>query len=416
MNLLIPFKIAYQALRKHKVRTALTISGVVIGIAAVIMVMAAGEGINNYITDQINSFGTNIIEVEVKTPNVGKTSMQNVTSLAQGLTITTLQRDDAAALAKLPYVDKISVCLMDQEVFNYQGDTAAPIVFGTDENFLDVYKLEVAAGENIQTSDVDSQARVVILGSELKEKLFGNATAVGENIRIRNRSYRVIGVLEPKGDYFGMNLDLLALLPVTTLQKQVMGVDYLSFIIAWLTDDSYIERGVLDFTDIMRAQHNYEENDPDRFDFSVVTMQEAAETMNGILGGISLLLIVIAGISLLVGGVGIMNIMYVSVTERTYEIGLRKAVGATRKNILTQFLYEAGLITFAGGVIGIILGILLALGVSVVAQYLGLNWRFSLPPESIIISVAVAVGIGLLFGLYPARRAATLDPINALRK
>jgi len=416
MKIVFPIKIAYLALSKHKVRTALTVLGMVIGIGAVIMVMAAGEGIKNYVTDQISSFGTNIIEVEVKTPNVGKTSVQNATSMAQGLTITTLTMDDAEALSKLSYVDKVNVGLIGQEVFNYEGNTKTALVFGTDENFLDVYNMSIAKGYFIDESQVDGQARVVVLGIKMKEKLFGESDAVGKNVKIRNKNYRVIGVLEEKGIYFGMDMDSITIIPVTTIQKQLMGVDHISYVMSWLKDDSYIERGIAEFTDILRSRHNIEERNPDKYDFSVTSMQEAMGMMDSILGGISLLLIAIASISLIVGGVGIMNIMYVSVSERTYEIGLRKAVGATGKNIMNQFLIESGLITFGGAIVGVALGALLAWLTAIIAQSQGIAWRFSLPPESILISVGVAVAIGLIFGLYPAKQASKLDPIEALRQ
>lgn len=416
MKIIFPLQIAFIALSKHKVRTALTVLGMVIGIGAVIMVMAAGEGIKNYVTDQISSFGTNIIEVEIKTPNVGKTSVQNATSMAQGITITTLTMEDAKALANVSYVDKVNVGLIGQEVFNFEGNTKTALIFGTDQNFLDVYNMKIANGYFIDEEQVNSQARVVVLGIKIKEKLFGDEDAVGKNVKIRNKNFRVLGVLEEKGIYFGMDMDSIAMIPVTTIQKQLMGVDHVSYIMSWLKDDSYIDRGIDEFTDILRVRHNIDEVNPDKYDFSVTSMQEAMSMMDSILGGISLLLIAIASISLLVGGIGIMNIMYVSVSERTYEIGLRKAVGATRKNIMNQFLIEAGMITFGGAIVGVGIGALLAWLTAIIAQSQGIEWRFSLPPESILISVGVAVAIGLVFGIYPAREAAKLDPIEALRQ
>ena len=416
MNLFLTLKIAYSSLKKHRARTSLTVLGMVIGIASVIMVMAAGEGIKNYVADEISSFGTDIIQTEVKTPNVGKTSIENITSMAQGVTITTLKIEDAEALEKLAYVRKVNVGLMDQEILNYEGNTKTAMLFGTDENFLDVYNMEIATGSYIEKIHVDSQARVIVLGKGIKEKLFGNAPAVGGTVKIRNKNFRVLGVLAAKGIYFGMDMDAVAIIPVKTLQKQIMGVDYITYVMSWLIDDSYIDRGVDEFSAILADRHNIEFGDPDKYDFSVTSMQEAMGMMDAILGGISLLLIAIAGISLLVGGVGIMNIMYVSVSERTYEIGLRKAVGATRDNIMNQFLIEAGLITFGGAIVGIIIGVLLAWLIALAAQSQGIAWRFSLPPESIIISVGVAVAIGLIFGLYPAKKAAKLDPIEALRQ
>jgi len=416
MNKLLPLKSAYIALSKHKGRTTLTVLGMVIGIASVIMVMAAGEGIRNYVADEISSFGTNIIQTEVKTPNVSKASVENIMSMAQGVTITTLKIEDAEALERLSYVEKVNVGLIDQEILNYEGNTKTATIFGTDENFLDVYDMKIASGSYIDKVDVDGQARVLILGNSIKEKLFGDDSAIGKSVKVRSLNFRVLGVLEPRGIYFGMDMDEIVVIPVKTLQKQIMGVDYISYAMSWLIDDSYIDRGVDEFSALLAERHNIEVGDPDKYDFSVTSMQEAVGMMDSIMGGLSLLLIAIAGISLIVGGVGIMNIMYVSVSERTYEIGLRKAVGATRDNIMNQFLIEAGLITFGGAVVGIIIGVVFSWLIALAAQSQGIAWRFSLPPESIIISVGVAVVIGLVFGLYPAREAAKLDPIEALRR
>ena len=416
MNSLLPLKSAYAALSKHKGRTALTVLGMVIGIASVIMVMAAGEGIKNYVTDEISSFGTNILQTEVKTPNVGKTSVENASSMAQGITITSLKIEDAEALEQLSYVEKVNVGLIDQEILNYQGNTKTAMIFGSDENFLDVYDMSISTGSYIDEVQVEGQARVLVLGKNIKEKLFGNSPAVGESVKVRNVNFRVLGVLEERGIYFGMDMDDVVIIPVKTLQKQIMGVDYISYAMSWLVDDSYIERGIDEFSAILADRHNIDFGDPDKYDFSVTSMQEAMGMMDSILGGISLLLIAIAGISLIVGGVGIMNIMYVSVSERTYEIGLRKAVGATRDNIMNQFLIEAALITFGGAIVGIAIGVLFSWLIALAAQSQGIAWRFSLPPESIIISVGVAVVIGLVFGLYPAKQAAKLDPIDALRQ
>ncbi|MFW0837721.1 MAG: ABC transporter permease [Candidatus Komeilibacteria bacterium] len=416
MNRLYSFKIAWQALHKHKVRTALTVLGIVIGIAAVVMVLAAGEGIKGFVNDQISAFGYDIVEIEIKTPNVGKTSTQNATSLARGLSITTLKIDDAKALKNFSYVREVNVGLIDQEVLNYQGNTKTSMVFGTDENFSNLYNMEIGEGIDLTPADNESQARVVVLGSVLKDKLFGIRPALGQLVKIRNKNFKVIGIYKPKGMSFFMDMDSMAVVPIRTLQKQLMGVDHISYMMVKLADKSWVDRAVLDFTEVLRKRHNIIERDPDKYDFSVNTMQEAVSMVNNILGGVTLLLLAIAGISLLVGGVGIMNIMYVSVTERTYEIGLRKAVGARREDILKQFLWEAALITFGGAVVGIILGGLLAYVVALVARSQGLDWPFAMPPQAVLTATAIAIAIGLIFGYYPARRAARLDPIDALRQ
>jgi putative ABC transport system permease protein len=416
MKILFPLKIAYQALRKHKARTALTVLGMVIGISSVITVMAAGDGFRSYVRKEIESFGTNVIQTEIKVPNAKRNSVDNATSMTQGVTITTLNIEDAEAIEKISYVEKVNVGLIGQEILNFEGTTKTAMIFGSDENFLDLYDMEIEVGRYIDKEDVATQSRIIVLGSKMNEKLFGESLAVGKAVKIRNKNYRVVGVLQSRGMSFGFDMDDLVIIPIKTLQKQIMGIDHISYISTWLSDEKYLERGVDDITEILRERHNILDNDPDKFDFSVTTMQEAMDMMDSIMGGISLLLMAIAGISLLVGGVGIMNIMYVSVSERTYEIGLRKAVGATQKNILNQFLIEAGLITFGGAIIGVALGALFAFLISVVAKSQGFDLPFSMSIESVLISVFVAVGIGMVFGLYPAKKAAKLDPIDALRQ
>lgn len=416
MKAIKTISIAYKSLQKHKGRTALTVLGIVIGIGAVIIVMAAGEGVKGFVTEEIAAFGYDIVEIEVKTPNTGKTSTQNASQMAQGLSITTLKISDATAISKLPYVEKMNVGVMGQEVFNYEGNTKTSLVFGTDENFLDAYNLSMAQGINLSPEHNNSLAKVVVLGFELKNKIFSTEDAVGKIVKIRNKNFKVIGVLEERGASFMMDFDNMALVPVTTLQKQVMGIEHISFIIAKLNDISFVDQAVLEITDILRERHNILEKDPDKYDFSVNTMQEALDMLTVILDGITLLLIAIAGISLIVGGVGIMNIMYVSVSERTYEIGLRKAVGASNNEILKQFLYEAALVTFGGAIAGVLFGALFSWLIAIVARSQNFSWAFALPLSSVVLSVVVAVGIGLLFGLLPAKKASKLDPIEALRK
>lgn len=415
MNIFLISKIAYQTLNKHKTRTALTTLGVVIGIASVVMVFATGSSVRSFITDQVNMFGNDIVQVEVKVPNVNKSSSQNAMSMAQGVTITTLKIEDAQALAKLPIVKNLTYGLTGQEVLQWQNKVKSALIFGVNDDFADVYKIEMGEGSFYTDQQGEGMSRVVVLGSKLKEKLFGTQSAVGETVRIRQQNYRVVGVTKEKG-YSFMDLDSMAYIPVKTLQKQILGVDYINFITTKVASVEQIDQAVADITAILKVRHDFLEDNPDRFDFAVNTTQEAMTMISSVLQGLTILLLVIAGISLLVGGIGIMNIMYVSVMERTYEIGLRKAVGATPLQIKKQFLIEAALITFGGAIIGIGLGSLLALLISIVATMLGYSWPFSVPLYGIITAVTVSVSIGLLFGWYPAQKAAKLDPITALHK
>jgi putative ABC transport system permease protein len=238
---------------------------------------------------------------------------------------------------------------------------------------------------------------VAVLGQGIREDLFGASEAIGKRIKIGNKKFTVIGVMEEQGDAFFMDMDGIVFVPIRTIQKQVLGINHIQFITAYLHDPNQAAGTAEDLIAIMRDQH--EITDPNKDDFSVTTSDEALEILGAITGGINLLLIAIAAISLLVGGVGIMNIMYVSVSERTYEIGLRKAIGATKRNILWQFLWEAIFLTFTGGLVGVALGTLLSLGGAFGAQAAGFDWQFSFSILGLVLAVGFSVLVGLIFGI-----------------
>jgi putative ABC transport system permease protein len=274
-------------------------------------------------------------------------------------------------------------------------------------------KTKVKTGRFFTLDEDNELARVVVLGSKLSAKLFGNQEPLGQEIKIGKNKFRVVGVMDEAGATFGFDFDQLAYVPVKTLQKIIMGIDYIQTVTTNITDTSKEDQTADDIIYLLRTRHEIDDAQYD--DFSVTTMTEARDMINTIFDGITLLLIAIAGISLLVGGVGIMNIMYVSVSERTFEIGLRKAVGAKKAQILWQFLYEAIIITLIGGALGIIVGISFAYFISFAAGLLGYSWQFILPPQSIIIAFGFCGAVGLIFGYYPARHAANMNPIAALR-
>lgn len=224
----------------------------------------------------------------------------------------------------------------------------------------------------------------------------------------------MVGTLQEKGSSFGMDMDNMIFLPVQTLQKRILGVDYVSFIIAQMIDTAQGDATAIELTDIMRQQHKID--DPDKDDFAIITMEQMLEMMDVILSGIQILLIALGSISLIVGGVGIMNIMYVSVTERTFEIGLRKSLGAKKRDILWQFLFEAIILTFSGAATGVILGVALSYLLYLVAASQGLKWDFSISITGLIVAFVMSTAVGLIFGLYPAKKAAGMNPIEALRR
>lgn len=414
MNLLTPLKIAYRALKVHKVRSALTILGLMIGVTSIIVVMNMGQGIKGFILKQVEVFGTDYVEVEIKVPSVSKTSIENAMGLAQGISVTTLKLKDAEAVAKHPNIRNYYAGQMGQEVVSYESESKTTLLWGMTASFFDLYKAKVKEGQPFTDEEDKSLARVVVIGPVLKEKLFGEAEAIGKQIKIRNRNFRVAGVIEEQGNYFGfMDMDNIVYLPIRTLQKQIMGIDHIQFIVAFMHDPAQAEATAADLTEIMRDQHNI--TDPKKDDFAVTTMEEAVGMLDTITGGLTLLLVAIAGISLLVGGVGIMNIMYVSVSERTFEIGLRKSVGATKANILWQFLWEAIFLTFTSGLIGVILGTAYSLVAVIVARQFGFDWGFNFSWVGLVLGVGFSVLVGLIFGLYPARKAARMEPVAALR-
>lgn len=405
-------KISLTALKRNKVRTGLTILGIVIGITAIIVVMSAGFGVKSYILSQIEGFGTDFIEVEIKVPNTSHTSVSNVVGMVMGVSVTTLKDEDRIALMKLSNIANAYSGVMGQEVVSYLDQNKKAMLFGTTASFKEIDNGEVEFGNYFTESDDEGMARVAVIGSKIREKLFGNTDPLNKNIKINKRNFTVVGVMKERGAFGGLNMDDTIFIPLKTLQKQVLGIDHVTFIFAKMKDASISDETAAEVTEVMREQHDI--TDPNKEDFAVTTMEEGMQMLDTIIGGITLLLMAIAGISLIVGGVGIMNIMYVIVSERTYEIGLRKAVGATKKQILFQFLTEAIIITFAGGVLGIILGSLISFIISIAATAQGFRWDFAISAGSVFLACGFSIGVGLIFGLYPARKAAELDPIQAL--
>jgi ABC-type antimicrobial peptide transport system permease subunit len=409
----LSFNIAKQNLRKNRSRTVLSLLGVVIGITSVIVVLSAGNAIENFIIDEIESFGSGTIEVEVKTPSTSQASAENAFSMLGGAAITTMTLDDADEIGKHPNISQYYGGVLGQEAISYSSELTKAFLFGVSADFINIDQTEVVSGRFFTKEEDNSLAKLAVLGPKLADKLFGQTDPVDNFVKLGKERFKVIGVTEERGATFGFDWDNMAIVPVQTLQKRILGIDYISFIFAQMIDTELGDQTVADMEWIMRDAH--EIDDPDKDDFAVVSMEQAAEMMDVVVNGIQILLILLGSISLVVGGVGIMNIMYVSVTERTYEIGLRKAVGAKSSVIMWQFLWESVIITLIGGIIGIILGILLSVLISVGANSQGYNWDFSVSYFGMFLATLMSIVVGLVFGLYPAKKAAGLDPIEALR-
>ncbi len=409
-------KIAVNALRVNRARAILTILGIVIGIAAVIVVISAGQSIEKFIFSEIDSFGSNILQTEVKVPNTKYESAENATSQVQGVVITTLTLEDREAINRLPNIDKSYAAFIGQEVAQWEGNVKNSLIFGSNAEVMEIDSAKVSKGRFFNKEEDDSLARVAVLGSKIKEKLFGNSEAIGQNIKIRQLNFKVIGELESEGSSLFFDKDNVIYIPIQTGQKLLWGINHVTFITSHMIDPSLEDSTIADMEYLLRDRHDIKGNDPDKDDFAVSSLDDAKELLGTIIGGVSLLLIALASISLIVGGVGIMNIMYVSVAERTFEIGLRKSAGAKYKDIMRQFLTEAIVITAIGSVAGTILGIIINFLIYLVAQYQEFTWSWSLPPKALVIAIGFSMIIGLIFGIYPAKKAANLNPIDALRQ
>ena len=402
----------YTTLKRQKLRTVLTIIALSIGIASVVIIMSAGAGLKTMVLSELDIYSPNTLNIEVRIPSKGETG--SAMSMATGVTITTLKNSDMEEIGKHQNIDAVYNYVTGQQVIKYQQENKKVIIFGYGASAPKVEKIELAQGHFYSEEEEASLDQVVVLGSAVKNELFGDDNAVDKTVFMGGKSFRVVGVMTKRGASFGFDFDTIVYVPAKTVQKRMLGTDYSIGINARVIDMSKINQTKEDIEYLLRERHDIIGTGND--DFKVTTMDEIRQTMETVVGGITLLLIALVCISLIVGGVGITNIMYVSVAERTFEIGLRKAIGAKRRDILWQFLLEAVFLTFSGGVLGIIVGYLLSYIVYRGAVSYGLNWSFSVSIFSIILALGFSTAVGLFFGVYPARKAASLDPIEALRR
>ncbi len=408
-------KTSTRSLTHGKLRSILTMLGIVIGIASVIMLMSIGQSAQNLILGEVQSVGSNLIIVMPGAPSNGKFSPP---ASAHGIIITSLQQRDLDSLGREPSVDLAVPEVRGQAEVVYGNNNANVEYVGSTADFFSISNLaKVSRGETFSKSDVDSANHVVVIGPTLANTLFGsNINPVDKTIRVKDVSFRVVGVLSKSGTgAFGVDIGNLVVMPISVTQKQILGINYFNVIITQANANYDINFVKSRITFALRQNHGI--TDPNKDDFNIQTQADILSLLGNITSILTLFLASIASISLVVGGIGIMNIMLVAVTERTREIGLRKAVGATNTDILQQFLFESVMLTFAGGVVGI------AFGAMVVGLlYLGINtfnpslvWTFAFPVNAVVAGLVVSGISGLVFGIYPALQAARKNPIDALR-
>lgn len=401
-------KTSLESLLRNKSRTLLTILGIVIGIASVILMLAIGQGAQGIILSQVADLGSDLVFVE---PSSGDpTSGPPNPYIEQTITL-----DDVGAIEKTDYFSVVSPILMTTYAVTWGDESQFVQVEGSNEGYPYIFPADFLYGRYYTEAEVDSYARVAVLGNEIAEDLFGDQYPIDQTIKINKMSFRVVGVLDEQGTRFFQNIDKFISVPITVLQRDLMGVDHVTYIVMRAKGDVDDAKEEVRFA--LRATHHIDnpEQVQEKDDFFVSSQDDAVEII-GIVGGVlTILLSSIAAISLVVGGIGIMNIMLVSVTERTREIGLRKAIGATRREILIQFLVEAVMITMLGGLLGVLVGVLMSLLTAVVMANFVEGWDTVIPIDAIVWGILVATTVGLVFGIYPARRAAKLNPIDALR-
>lgn len=403
---------AVSALRANRTRSLLTILGIIIGVTAIVLVVALGQGAQGLILNEIEGIGGNIVVIRPGRQPEGPTD------IAETILSDSIKQRDVDALEKptnVPGVASVNPAILVSGSVTHADQLYRPITLGWTANALpDLFSIDTEQGTLISDDDIKRQAKVAVLGYQVKKELFGDSNAVGEFVTIRSIKLRVIGVLPKTGQKSVFNFDELMLIPNTTAQKTILNIDYYHEVILEISPGADPKQVADDARATLRENHGI--TDPAKDDFFALTQEQIIGTVSTITNVLTIFLVAIASISLAVGGVGIMNIMLVSVTERTNEIGLRIAVGATPRDIMRQFLLESVILTALGGLIGTSIATSLSLLVAIIAQQsFNIPWPFYVPIGAIILGVGTAASIGIVFGIYPARQAAHKDPIEALR-
>lgn len=413
MNILSPIKISYNYLMAAKLRSFLTMLGVIIGVASVIIIMAIGQSAQALILNQISGVGSNLVGVLP-----GASSEDGPPAAAMGVVTTTLKYDDLEALINkrnVPEAVAGAGYVLGTQTAEYKGVSLSASFSGVTSGYIEVENTKIVSGRFFTKDEEVGMSRIAVVGATLAKDLFGTDDPLGKNFKFKDQNFTIVGVLDKRGSSgFGTSSqDDSIYVPLRTAQKLILGIDHIGFARLKIVDAASVPSAIANVKTTLRERHNID--NPANDDFSVRDQASAMETIRKVTDVLRYFLLAIGTIALIVGGVGIMNIMLIAVTQRIREVGLRKAVGAKNSDVRFQFLIESVFISLLGGIVGIVIGILFSFLVSIIINLLGYNWPFIISWQSVFVATAVSVVIGIIFGLYPASKASHISPMEALR-